>query len=725
MFRLIFYFYVARDRHTFRATEGLGILNEKKATTEYKTAEAAATSTSGGSLTADTGVTAETGLAAETAGCGASKAELPAVKLPAVKFENVSFAYGEGEKNALENVSLEIGQGEYAAILGHNGSGKSTLARLANGLLLPSSGKVYVLGMDSSERKNLFEIRKNAGVVFQNPDNQTVASIVEDDVAFGPENTGVPREEIGDRIEFALRAVGMEEYRHAEAAKLSGGQKQRIAVAGVLALKPKIMILDESTAMLDPRGRREITAVVKRLNRENGITVIAITHFPEEAMEADRAIVLDRGKIVLQGKPEEVLKSEKELLSYHLALPKSVKICRDLRERGLCVSDSLSAFEIASKIASHVVKKDGAGAVGLGALVSGAAGDCAGDCAGEAGGAAECAAGGEDIIDCENLYFSYDGGKEYALSGVSLRIKKGEFFGIIGHTGSGKSTFVRHLNALEKLPTAEKKYKPKKRKKDAAVVNEKRTVLTVDGFDLTDKKTDFFALRSKVGMVFQYPEYQLFAETVFADVAFGLKNFSKTPLNENETARAVREALETVGLSYEEVKDKSPFELSGGQKRRAAIAGVIVTKPEILVLDEPAAGLDPLGKEEIAALLKKVHSDWCKTVIVVSHDMDEIAEACDRAAVFSEGKIAFCDTPERLFTDRADALYSLGLDIPVTAKISRELEKFGVYAPSDLTEKGFVNAVCALGAANGGENDGATGEPGGVRDGAAGGEENE
>lgn len=697
------------------ATEGLGILNEKKATTEYKRAGAAAASTSGGSLTA------ETGLAAETAGCGASKAEVSAVKLPAVKFENVSFAYGEGEKNAIENVSLEIGQGEYAAILGHNGSGKSTLARLANGLLLPSSGKVYVLGMDSSERKNLFEIRKNAGVVFQNPDNQTVASIVEDDVAFGPENTGVPREEIGERIEFALRAVGMEEYRHAEAAKLSGGQKQRIAVAGVLALKPRIMILDESTAMLDPRGRREITAVVKRLNRENGITVIAITHFPEEAMEADRAIVLDRGKIVLQGKPEEVLKSEKELLSYHLALPKSVKICRDLRERGLCVSDSLSAFEIASKIASHVVKKDGAGAVGLGTLVSGAAGECAG----EAGGTAECAAGGEDIIDCENLYFSYDGGKEYALNGVSLRIKKGEFFGIIGHTGSGKSTFVRHLNALEKLPTAEKKYKPKKRKKDAAVVNEKRTVLTVDGFDLTDKKTDFFALRSKVGMVFQYPEYQLFAETVFADVAFGLKNFSKTPLSENETARAVREALETVGLSYEEVKDKSPFELSGGQKRRAAIAGVIVTKPEILVLDEPAAGLDPLGKEEIAALLKKVHSDWCKTVIVVSHDMDEIAEACDRAAVFSEGKIAFCDTPERLFTDRADALYSLGLDIPVTAKISRELEKFGVYAPSDLTEKGFVNAVCALGAANGGENDGATGAPGGVRDGAAGGEENE
>lgn len=594
-------------------------------------------------------------------------------RTPAVKLQNVSFAYGDGEINALENVSLEIGQGEFVAILGHNGSGKSTLARLINGLLTPSAGKIFVLGMDSADRKNLFEIRKNAGVVFQNPDNQTVASVVEDDVAFGPENTGVPREEIGRRIDFALRAVGMEEFRHAEATKLSGGQKQRVAIAGVLALQPRIIILDESTAMLDPRGRREITSVVQKLNKENKITVIDITHFPEEAMLADRAIVLHRGRVVLQGKPEEVLKSEEELLSYNLALPKSVKICRDLRARGLDVSDSLSPEEIAKEIASQIAKNGG--------ITYGGAGKNAD-------------AESRNIVDCRNLYFSYDGAEEHALNGVSLQIREGEFFGIIGHTGSGKSTFVRHLNALEKLPTAQKKYKPKKKKKNAAEISEeKRTVLTVDGFDLTDKTTDFFALRSKAGMVFQYPEYQLFAETVAADVAFGLKNFSKTPLSAEETGRAVKEALETVGLKYEEVKDKSPFELSGGQKRRVAIAGVIVTKPEILVLDEPAAGLDPLGKEEIAALLKKVHSDWCKTVIVVSHDMDEIAESCDRAAVFSDGKIAFCDTPEKLFTQDAEALFSLGLDIPVTAKISRALAAEGIVAPSDLTEKGFVNAV--------------------------------
>ena len=609
-------------------------------------------------------------------------------RTPAVKLQNVSFAYGDGEINALENVSLEIGQGEFVAILGHNGSGKSTLARLINGLLTPSAGKIFVLGMDSADRKNLFEIRKNAGVVFQNPDNQTVASVVEDDVAFGPENTGVPREEIGRRIDFALRAVGMEEFRHAEATKLSGGQKQRVAIAGVLALQPRIIILDESTAMLDPRGRREITSVVQKLNKENKITVIDITHFPEEAMLADRAIVLHRGRVVLQGKPEEVLKSEEELLSYNLALPKSIKICRDLRARGLDVSDSLSPEEIAKEIASQIAKNGG--------TAYGGAEHAANETESKAAGGAEKNADAEsrNIVDCRNLYFSYDGAEEHALNGVSLQIREGEFFGIIGHTGSGKSTFVRHLNALEKLPTAQKKYKPKKKKKNAAEISEeKRTVLTVDGFDLTDKTTDFFALRSKAGMVFQYPEYQLFAETVAADVAFGLKNFSKTPLSAEETGRAVKEALETVGLNYEEVKDKSPFELSGGQKRRVAIAGVIVTKPEILVLDEPAAGLDPLGKEEIAALLKKVHSDWCKTVIVVSHDMDEIAESCDRAAVFSDGKIAFCDTPEKLFTQDAEALFSLGLDIPVTAKISRALAAEGIVAPSDLTEKGFVNAV--------------------------------
>lgn len=613
----------------------------------------------------------------------------------AVNMEDVSFSYGEGEKEAVHRVSLKVKQGEFVAILGHNGSGKSTLARLINGLLSPTEGKITVLGMDAGDKKNLFEIRKNAGIVFQNPDNQTVASIVEDDVAFGPENIGVPREEIGRRIEFALNAVGMQAFRRAETARLSGGQKQRVAIAGVLALMPKIMILDESTAMLDPKGRREVTETVKRLNKENGITVISITHFPEEAAQADRAIVLNRGEVALQGTPDEVLKSEEQLLTFNLTLPRCVKICRDLRQKGLRVPDALNAREIAEEIINNPVKSPPLKSAE--SAFSNKDKDTDKDT--ESG---EQKISDSFAVECADLYFSYDDtsyeGKEaHALNGVNLNILKGDFFGIIGHTGSGKSTFARHLNALEKLPTAQKKYKPKKekkRKKQAAGAPcVKDTVLKVNGLDLTQKTTDFFSLRALVGMVFQYPEYQLFAETVFSDVAFGLKNFSKTPLSEEETARAVKEALETVGLSYEEVKDKSPFELSGGQKRRAAIAGVIVTKPKILVLDEPAAGLDPLGKEEIAALLKRVHEDWCETVIVISHDMDEIAELCNRAAVFSEGKAVFCDSPERLFTLHAEELLQLGLDIPETAKIQRELRLRGINVQSDLTLKGFVTAA--------------------------------
>ena len=608
--------------------------------------------------------------------------------MEAISFENVHFSYDEGEKDAfaLNGVSLSVQEGEFVAVLGHNGSGKSTLARLTDGLLTPSSGRITVLGMDAGDPKKLFEIRKNVGIVFQNPDNQTVASIVEDDIAFGPENIGVPRAEIGERIDAALSAVGMTEYRNASPARLSGGQKQRIAIAGVLALRPKIMILDEATAMLDPRGRKEVIDVVLRLNKQEGITVVLITHFPEEALLADRAIVMNRGEIVMQGLPSDILCREEELETFNLALPRPVAICRALRKGGLPVRDALSPEQLAEELLS-VLPETGA--------LSGAS-ETGGEDTGkvflqksERDAGPEEEDGGTGSVFCRNLTHIYNPGSPFAtqaLNGVNAEIRAGEFFGIIGHTGSGKSTFVQHLNALIKVPTAEKKYKPKKPKK--GTVQPPPVVLKVDGFDLTDKKTDFRKLRSKVGMVFQYPEYQLFAETVAADVAFGLKNFSDG-ISEDEINRSVKEALETVGLDYEEVKDRSPFELSGGQKRRVAIAGVIVTKPEILVLDEPAAGLDPLGKQEIMQLLHKIHKEWCKTVIIVSHDMDEISENCTLAAVFSDGKIVREASPAELFLDYA-TLSGLGLDIPFTAKVTELLEQKGVKLRCDFTSADFV-----------------------------------
>ena len=274
----------------------------------------------------------------------------------AIEFENVSFSYEEGGTFAIKNLNFAVEEGEFLAVLGHNGSGKSTLARLSNGLLEADSGTIRVFGTELTE-KNLFDIRKQVGIVFQNPDNQTVASIVEDDIAFGAENIALPREEIGKRIDFALHAVGMEEYRHATVSRLSGGQKQRIAIAGVLAVMPKVLILDESTAMLDPRGRREIIDCVTRLNREQGITVVLITHFMEEALRASRAIVMNRGEIVMQGAPSDIFERHEELLTYNLTLPLIGRICTDLRAGGLPITDTLDVDRLAKEIASCVSKQ--------------------------------------------------------------------------------------------------------------------------------------------------------------------------------------------------------------------------------------------------------------------------------------------------------------------------------------------------------------------------------
>lgn len=272
--------------------------------------------------------------------------------MKAIEFENVSFSYREGGFS-IGQLNFSVEEGEFVAVLGHNGSGKSTLARLCNGLLRADGGAVRVFGSEVGD-KNLYEIRKSAGIVFQNPDNQTVASIVEDDVAFGAENVGLPREEIGRRIDFALAAVGMEEFRHASTARLSGGQKQRIAIAGVLALKPRVMILDESTAMLDPRGRKEIVEVVKKLNREEGITVLLITHFMEEALMADRAVVMNRGEIVMQGSPSEIFARHEDLLTYHLSLPRIGVVCKRLQAGGMNVPDTLDVEELAEAVVSCV-----------------------------------------------------------------------------------------------------------------------------------------------------------------------------------------------------------------------------------------------------------------------------------------------------------------------------------------------------------------------------------
>lgn len=274
-----------------------------------------------------------------------------------IEIQNVSYAYEDAAAKALNNVSLTINDGEFVAVVGHNGSGKSTLAKHLNALLLPTEGKVLVDGMDTADEADTLSIRQRVGMVFQNPDNQLVTTIVEEDVAFGPENIGVPGNEIRARVDRALAAVGMEKYAHSAPNMLSGGQKQRIAIAGMLAMQPKVLVLDEATAMLDPKGRRDIIDLVTKLHKKNGITVVMITQYMEEAIGADRVAVMSGGELILEGTPKEVFSQDELLHKHRLDVPVMQQLANRLNARGANLPKSiLSVEEMAQAICLSLSK---------------------------------------------------------------------------------------------------------------------------------------------------------------------------------------------------------------------------------------------------------------------------------------------------------------------------------------------------------------------------------
>ncbi|WP_415334937.1 energy-coupling factor transporter ATPase [Clostridium perfringens] len=262
-----------------------------------------------------------------------------------IKSEDLVFKYvnaeEQTEKVAINHVSMEVKKGEFLVILGHNGSGKSTMAKHMNALLLPSGGKMYVDGLDTSDIENLWEVRRRAGMVFQNPDNQLVATIVEEDVAFGPENLGVDPKEIRERVDDSLKAVGMYEYRKHAPHLLSGGQKQRIAIAGILAMRPKCIVLDEPTAMLDPSGRNEVMKTIKEVNKKFGITIILITHYMDEAAQADRIIVMDKSEKVMEGVPREIFSQVEKIKSIGLDVPQVTELAYELQKEGVDISTEI------------------------------------------------------------------------------------------------------------------------------------------------------------------------------------------------------------------------------------------------------------------------------------------------------------------------------------------------------------------------------------------------
>lgn len=521
-----------------------------------------------------------------------------------VRLAHVTLRYGNSA--ALDDVTLEVCRGERVCVLGANGSGKSTLASVICGLLAPDEGDVELAGHavctgGVPDLAAYRDARRQLGLVFQNPDDQIVTSVVADDVAFGPENLGVPRAQISARVARELRRVAMEKYAHADPSRLSGGQRQRVCIAGALAMEPAVLVLDEPSSLLDVRGRAAIMRVMGRLAAA-GATLVHVTHFMDEALAADRVVVMQHGHVALEGTPDEVFaaKNAQVIEALGLEMPFEARLAVALRQ---------------------------AGAAGGAIAAPGAPSDEK---------PAACAPAAEPLaILARDLGFSY-GPDAQALDGVSLEVPARATTAIVGQTGSGKSTLLRLLCGLEAADAGS---------------------LTVCGINAATKHGRR-QVRRAVGYVMQHPERQLFAQTVAEDVAFGPRNQG---LSAAEVERRVAHALDLVGLA--DRRDASPFELSGGQQRLAAIAGVLAMEPELLVLDEPIAGLDPRGRARLRALMADLAAHGV-TLLQVTHSMEDAARA-DHVVVLDQSHVLAAGTPAEVFCPANEPqLTAVGLGLP-------------------------------------------------------------
>lgn len=562
-----------------------------------------------------------------------------------IMIDEASFAYpvsGESSSSivALKNVSIKANQGRHIAILGRNGSGKTTLAKLINALEIPDQGKVIVFGHDTSDESALWSIRQTCGMVFQNPDNQIVGTTVEEDIAFGPENLGIPSAEIRHRVDQSLIRVGLEQYAVKAPSQLSGGQKQKLAIAGILAMRPACIILDEATSMLDPKSAKDFFKLIKELQQEFSLTIIEITHDIENAILADYIYIMQQGEIFFSGTPREVFTRPDKVLAAGLDLPQHLYINHLFQK-----SFSLEALEKLCKKYPNDIFTPEETADAMFELNNIANPQMI------AVSTTKYNSSNKTIISVENLSYTYQKGTKFAvdaLQEVSFQVKQGEMVAIVGHSGSGKSTLISHLNGLIVPQTGQ-----------------------VEIMNLnTHNKKDIREIRKFLGLLFQYPEHQLFENTVYEDIAFGPKQFG---FSESVIEKNVKQAIDIVGLP-QDVMHRSPFELSGGQQRRVAIAGVLATDCEIYVLDEPAAGLDPIGQQEIINYIMHLR-ELNKTVILVTHDM-KLAARADRILVLNQGRVTAYDTVENVFSNQI-LLEDAGLEVPPAYKFARLIsEKF-------------------------------------------------
>ncbi len=560
-----------------------------------------------------------------------------------VEVKNLWYTYPNAPGPALRDLDMTIDEGEFILLTGPSGCGKTTFCRCLNGLIPhfysgELRGEVEVAGLSTRDHSTT-ELARNVGLIFQNPDNQIFALTVEKDVAFGLENLGVSKEKMMEAIDWALDVTGINHLRHRATHELSGGQKQRLAIASILAMRPKVIVLDEPTSFLDPLGAEKIFEVLDALNREYRMTVILIEHRLDLAVRyVNRVIVFAGGEIIANGPPAEVFTAEGTRLS-GVGIPKIVSLYKGLARRGIILDETLLNADLFVEEMEKRLPKTATRrprrrrSSGLSGLT--------------------LEHQGPPIIEVVGVSYTYPSGVQ-ALRDVSLTIHRGEFLAIMGENGAGKTTLAKHFNGL---------LKPLKGQ------------VFVDGVDAS--KVSVAALARKVGLVFQSPDDQLFSENVEEEIRFALRNFG---FDKEIIEKRVDWALNL--LDIERYRKSSPFILSGGERKRVALASVLAWDPEVVVLDEPTIGQDYGQKERLRHFLMQLRTQG-KTTIIVSHDVEFVAECRPRIVLMADGEIIADGAAERIMTD-TDALKRASVSPPEITKVFHKLSEQGF--PSDVID---------------------------------------
>jgi energy-coupling factor transporter ATP-binding protein EcfA2 len=574
-----------------------------------------------------------------------------------IKVENFSFHYltQNPETPALRDITLEVSEGECLAVLGPTGAGKSTLCLAMNGIVPQvlggtTKGRVLVGGLDT-QTEEVATLAQVVGLMFQDPESQLVGMTVEEELFFGAGNYGIPREEIQERIRWALNLLRLHGLERREPATLSGGEKQRVALAAILVMEPQILVLDEPTAELDPIGRSEVYAALQTLKKQVGITILITSHDSEELPNlADRVILMNEGRIVLQGSPEEVFQETKMLIRLGVRPPQVAQFWMGLKKDELAtlgpVPISLDrAVEGFRQLIGNCVQivpdtNSQATPERNGRLVTEST---------------------DPIIRVKDLWYRYPAGT-LALQGINLDIWPGDYVAIIGQNGSGKTTLVKHFNGLLK-PT-------------------KGSVL-VAGRDT--RETGTATLSHRIGYCFQNPDHQIFRPTVRDEVAFGPQNLGFEP---ERLEKSVKQALEMVGL--EGLEGVYPFNMGKGQRQKLALASVIAMQPEVLVVDEPTTGLDWKTGAEVMKLVQMLNQTG-HTIIVITHDMELVAQYVPRTVVLQNGNLLM-DGPTRYVLSQTDELKKTYLEPPQITLFAQSLKEQG-FPPNILTVEMALRVV--------------------------------